>query len=123
MNAVTRDMLTIAVVAALGASSPGISLAMGSGEANRTGAAEGKMLTDADMPPFENLKDGDNYSVFMSPGVSEAVRIKALKRLFRSAAFNRTDGLSNYAQDFTSVAADRASLLGLDEKPAVSTMQ
>jgi hypothetical protein len=122
MNTIKRDMLTLGVVAALGVSSPSISLAMGFGDANRTGAAEVRILTDADMPPFESLKDGDNYSVFMSPGVSEAVRIKALRRLFRSAAFNRTDGLSNYAQDYTAFTDARARLVGLGKESTFSTM-
>ena len=123
MPTAKKDMLTIALVAALGASAPGLSLAAESGAADQTGTAGRKMLTDADMPPVESLKDGDNYSVFMSPGVSDSTRLQALRRLFHSAAFNRTDGLANYAHDYSSLAEGRARLVGLGEETAFSTMQ
>ena len=61
-------------------------------------------LTDADMPPIEKLGEDDDYSGFFSDGVSEALRRAALRRLFRSAKFNTTDGLDDYAEDFTKFA-------------------
>jgi hypothetical protein len=67
-------------------------------------AAEGSnapLLTDADMPAIESLGDDDDYSGFMSTGVSEELRQKALRRLFRSAQFNVLDGLNDYDDDFT----------------------
>lgn len=60
--------------------------------------------TDEDMPPIESLGDDDDYSGFLSPGVSEALRRRALKRLFLSSKFNVTDGLDDYAEDFTQFA-------------------
>lgn len=45
-------------------------------------------LTDANMPPIESLTEDSDYSVFMSPGVSEELRGAALRRLFRSPRFN-----------------------------------
>jgi len=68
-------------------------------------AADGDVapaLTDADMPPLESLDEGSDYSGFLSPGVSEELRRKALTKLFRGAAFNIADGLDDYAEDFTS---------------------
>lgn len=59
-------------------------------------------LTDADMPPLESLDGGSDYAGFLSPGVSEELRRKALSRLFHGAAFNIADGLDDYAEDFTS---------------------
>lgn len=64
-----------------------------------------RVLTDADLPAPESLSDGADFSGFLSPGVSEALRQKALKRLFSSAQFNVVDGLDDYAEDFTQFAA------------------
>ncbi len=61
-----------------------------------------KLLTDEDMPPIESLTEASDYSGFMSEGVSEELRRLALRRLFRSAAFNVVDGLDDYDDDFTS---------------------
>ena len=58
-------------------------------------------LTAADMPPLESLTEDSDYSGFMSPGVSEELRQLALRKLFRSAAFNVVDGLDDYDEDFT----------------------
>ena len=45
-------------------------------------------LTDADMPPIESLTEDSDYSLFLSPGVSEELRGAALRRLFHSPRFN-----------------------------------
>lgn len=61
-------------------------------------------LTDADMPPIESLDGDSDYSPFMSPGVSEQLRTRALRKLFHQPAFNITDGLNDYDEDFTRFA-------------------
>jgi len=66
-----------------------------------TTEASESLLTDADMPPLDSLDAHSDYSGFLSRGVSEALRQKALSKLFRSARFNVTDGLDDYAEDFT----------------------
>lgn len=58
-------------------------------------------LTDADMPPIESLTEESDYSVFLSPRVSEALRKQALRKLFRGAGFNVRDGLDDYDEDYT----------------------
>jgi hypothetical protein len=58
-------------------------------------------LSDADMPSIESLDEHSDYSGFLSPEVSEALRQQALQKLFRSAVFNVCDGLDDYAEDFT----------------------
>ena len=58
-------------------------------------------LTDEDMPPLESLDQDSDYSGFLSPGVSENLRQLALRKLFRSAKFNVTDGLNDYDQDYS----------------------
>ena len=68
-------------------------------------AVEEKALTDEDMPPLDSLGEDSDYSGFLSPGVSEALRRRALRKLFSSAVFNIPDGLDDYDDDFTSFAA------------------
>lgn len=46
------------------------------------------LLTDADMPPIASLDQNSDYRPFMSPGVSEELRIRALRKMFHSGQFN-----------------------------------
>ena len=62
-------------------------------------------LTDADMPPLEELDADSDFSGFLSQGVSDSLRNQALKKLFFSGPFNVVDGLDDYAEDFTQFAA------------------
>jgi hypothetical protein len=59
-------------------------------------------LTDADMPPIEELTPDSDYSGFLSPEVSEELRKLALRKLFHGADFNIRDGLDDYDGDYTS---------------------
>ncbi len=63
-----------------------------------------RVLTDEDMPPIESLNEDSDYSGFMSPGVSESLRRLALRKMFLSSKYNFTDGLDDYADDFTKFA-------------------
>jgi len=58
-------------------------------------------LTDADMPPLESLDEKADFSGFFSPKVSAGLRRAALRKLFHAPRFNITDGLDDYAEDFT----------------------
>lgn len=49
---------------------------------------EAPVLTDADMPAIDSLDENSDYSGFFSPGVSEDLRQRALRKLFRSPTFN-----------------------------------
>lgn len=62
------------------------------------------VLTDADMPPLASLTEDADYSGFLSAGVSDGLRRLALRKLFHSKTFNVTDGLDDYAEDFTKFA-------------------
>ena len=62
-------------------------------------------LTDEDMPPLDSLDENSDYSGFLSPGVSEGLRRRALRKLFMSAVFNVRDGLDDYDEDFTNFEA------------------
>ena len=75
------------------------------GDASEPAAVEEQVLTDADMPPLDSLDENSDYSGFLSSGVSEALRRRALRKLFSSAVFNIPDGLDDYDDDFTSFAA------------------
>ena len=72
-----------------------------------SGSAEPeRVLTDEDMPPIESLTEDSDYSPFMSPGVSDPLRKLALRKMFLSSKYNFTDGLDDYADDFTSFAVE-----------------
>ena len=75
------------------------------GDASAPAAVEEKDLTDDDMPPLDNLDENSDYSGFLSPGVSEGLRRRALRKLFMSAVFNVRDGLDDYDEDFTNFEA------------------
>jgi hypothetical protein len=51
--------------------------------------APSKVLTDADMPPIESLNEKSDYSMFLSPGVSEELRRLAFRKLFRLPEFSQ----------------------------------
>lgn len=65
---------------------------------------EEALLTDDDMPPLETLHQDSDFSLFMSAGVSEALRRKALRKLFHSPKFNIRDGLCDYDDDYSGLS-------------------
>ena len=75
------------------------------GDASEAVIVEEKVLTDEDMPSLDSLDPDSDYSGFLSSGVSEGLRRRALRKLFSSAVFNVPDGLDDYDDDFTSFAA------------------
>ena len=74
-------------------------------DAPEPAVAEEEVLTDADMPSLDSLDEDSDYSGFLSSGVSEELRRRALRKLFSSAVFNIPDGLDDYDDDFTTFAA------------------
>ncbi|XGA80349.1 DUF3306 domain-containing protein [Halomonas sp. CH40] len=67
---------------------------------------------DHTLPDPETLDAGSDFSAFMSPGVSSALRRKALRQLWSTGDYNIRDGLNDYDQDFKAqlkpMAADMA---------------
>lgn len=59
-------------------------------------------LTDAELPPLETLDENSDYSGFLSPEVSDALRQRALRKLFSSNKFQFRDGLDDYDEDYRS---------------------
>ena len=53
------------------------------------------------LPSLDELGPDSDYQAFMDPGVDDETRRAALKMLFRDPAFNVTDGLDVYAEDYT----------------------
>ena len=75
-------------------------------EAGASGMAdEPPALTDADMPDLDTINEHSDVSGFLSAGVSEGLRRKALRKLFTGAKFNIRDGLDDYDDDFRSFPA------------------
>lgn len=77
------------------------SVAVNSSESDAAELAAPAPLTDADMPDLDGLNEGDDFSGFLSEGVSEALRRKALKKLFSLPDFQINDGLNDYDEDYS----------------------
>ena len=54
-----------------------------------------------ELPSIESLTYDSDFSVFMAPSVPAEIRRRALRRLWSFPVFNQTDGLANYAGDYT----------------------
>lgn len=70
-------------------------------EQQKTSAEAINMLTDADMPNIDTLNEDSDYSMFMSANVSEALKRKALRKLFLSPSINILDGMNDYDENYT----------------------
>ena len=53
------------------------------------------------LPPVDSLTPESDFSAFMQPKVSEALRRQALKKLFRDPQFNVPDLFEPYSRDWT----------------------
>lgn len=60
-----------------------------------------RALTDADMPDLDSMDESSDYSGFLSPQVSDQLRTRALRQLFRLPGLGVRDGLDDYDDDFT----------------------
>jgi hypothetical protein len=74
-------------------------------EENAEEESSEKEVSDEDVPPLDSLGPDSDYSDFLSRAVSPKLRRDALRKLFSSAKFNVTDGLDDYAEDFSRHAA------------------
>ena len=64
-------------------------------------AIEAPLLTDADMPDVDALDEASDFSGFLSKGVSDGLRRRALDKLFRLPMCGVLDGLNDYDDDYT----------------------
>lgn len=66
---------------------------------------ETDVAPDEELPDPDTLEEGDDFSVFMKANVPDALRRRALRRLWRlNPAFANLDGLVDYGEDFTDAA-------------------
>lgn len=68
--------------------------------ADQTGALP-DAAADAGLPPVESLSLSSDFTAFLKEEVSEALRRKALQKLFSDPHFNRMDGLDIYIDDYS----------------------
>ncbi len=55
----------------------------------------------AELPPVDQLNHDSDFQLFMDKRVDDRLRRLALKKLFTDPQFNLTDGLDDYAEDYT----------------------
>ena len=76
-------------------------------EAESAGAldeAQQKALVES-LPDIDSMDEKSDFSVFMQEGVPDALRRRALRRLWRvNPVFANLDGLNDYDDDFTDAA-------------------
>lgn len=66
-----------------------------------TAEGSGRLPSDEDMPALETLDEHSDYTGFLSPGVSDELRRRALRKLFHTAGYNVRDGLDDFDEDYT----------------------
>lgn len=66
---------------------------------------------DDTLPDPETLEAGSDFTGYMVPGVSSALRRRALKRLWATGNYNVRDGLDDYDLDYTQQLKPMASEL------------
>lgn len=69
-------------------------------EASVDGAPPLPGSLDHTLPDPDHLPAGSDFSAFMAPGVSAALRRRALKRLWATGNYNVRDGLDDYDADY-----------------------
>lgn len=58
------------------------------------------------LPDIDSMDETSDFSVFMQNGVPEALRNRALRKLWQTdPIFNVVDGLVEYGEDYTNIAA------------------
>jgi len=85
-----------------------VSDAVGAGSAGPAPASAGRPMAAATagsesvaLPALHTLTIDSDYTPFMQPGVDDAVKCGALKKLFADPRFNVMDGLDVYIDDYS----------------------
>ena len=81
-------------------SEPGPADEAPAGEPSKDEPSE-KEVSDEDVSVLDSLGPDSDYGDFLSRVVSPKLRRAALRKLFSSAKFNVTDGLDDYAEDYS----------------------
>jgi hypothetical protein len=80
---------------------PGASRRVDPSPPARVGETDGMPALAVPLPPLESLTIDSDFSPFMQPGVDEAVKRSALRKLLRHPQFNVMDGLDVYIDDYS----------------------
>ncbi|MCE9684201.1 DUF3306 domain-containing protein [Halomonas alkalisoli] len=64
---------------------------------------------DATLPDPDNLPAGSDFKAFMQAGVSDALRRRALRRMFSGGHYGIRDGLDDYDHDYRQLLKPLAS--------------
>ena len=76
------------------------------GKSDVVAAEQEEMLTEADLPPIEELSAQSDFTVFLKKNVPEALRRRALRKLWVSdPVLANLDGLNDYDDDYSIVQA------------------
>ena len=72
---------------------------------NAAAGAEEPAFDPKDLPDIDSLDKESDFSVFMHEKVPEALRRRALRRLWRvNPVFSHLDGMNDYDEDYTDAA-------------------
>ncbi len=64
-------------------------------------AMNDNIVSEQELPSIDSLDENSEVSMFFSEGVSDAIKRRALRKLFHMDKFNVCDGLDDYAEDYT----------------------
>jgi len=78
---------------------------------SETPGKQATLQTPVELPPVEQLTPESDFSGFMDARVEDSLRRTALKKLFSDPRFNVTDGLDDYAEDYSTLEVLPASLV------------
>lgn len=71
-------------------------------------AGDDGKVDPADLPDIDSLDAGSDFTVFLKDGVPDALRRRALNKLWRlDPVFGHLDGLNDYDLDFKSLGAGK----------------
>lgn len=80
-------------------------------EAARAEMPEEAILAELGLPDPDTLKPGDDFSAFLAKAVPEAIRRRALRKLWTSnPVLANLDGLVDHGEDFTDSATVQAGM-------------
>jgi len=71
--------------------------------ADKAPAKSDKAKPAPELPPVDELNYDSDFKAFMDKGVDNRLRRLALKKLFNDPRFNVTDGLDDYAEDYSAL--------------------
>ncbi len=96
-----RDPASAATAPAVPGDAGAESVGPAAPDAGAARAAAPTASAEAQLPPVESLSLSSDFTAFLKEEVSEALRRKALHKLFSDPHFNRMDGLDIYIDDYS----------------------